>query len=353
MKQRFLHTLAASTVILANASFAETDPAYYNDYYCTTCHGTDGRGSEGVQAPRLAGMEPWYLKRQLENFRSGIRGTHPDDFQGSEMQPTAVSLTDASINELIDWITGWEYVPAPATMAGDVTAGKAHYAICATCHGAGGEGNPALGAPALAGQNDWYLATQLKNFKAGYRGRHQNDMYGAQMVPMADGLPNEQAITDVVAYINTLAGPRGSAGAIAETKPATAIERFNEGRNFYSVISIPPGAETLYLSGAGAKPKADGSWGTMEEQTIDIFDSYKATLEGMGWSLEDIVQVRVFAVADDNGELDFAGFNAGYQKFFGSDINAMKPVRSFVQVAGLVVDGWLAEVEIRATRIPE
>ena len=54
-----------------------------------------------------------------------------------------------------------------------------------------------------------------------------------------------------------------------------------------------------------------------------------------------------------SGELDFAGFNSGYQEFFGSDINAMKPVRSFVQIAGLVVPGWLLEIEIRAARMPD
>lgn len=119
------------------------------------------------------------------------------------------------------------------------------------------------------------------------------------------------------------------------------------------MISIPPGAETLYLSGAGAQPKADGSWGSMEEQAIDIFTTFQGTLEGMGWSLEDIVQVRAFATAGDDGMLDFAGFNTGYQQFFGSDINPMKPVRSFVQVADLVRDGWVVEVEVRAARMPE
>jgi enamine deaminase RidA (YjgF/YER057c/UK114 family) len=131
------------------------------------------------------------------------------------------------------------------------------------------------------------------------------------------------------------------------------IERFDEGRNFYGVISIPAGAETLYLSGAGARPKADGSWGTMEEQAVDIFTTFKGTLEGLGWSLEDVVQVRVFATAGEDGALDFAGFNAGYQQFFGSEINPMKPVRSFVQVADLVVDGWLVEVEVRTARMPQ
>src|SRR5690606_19696728 len=134
--------------------------------------------------------------------------------------------------------------------------------------------------------------------------------------------------------------------------PAPAIVRHQEGRNFYNAISIPPGAETLYLSGAGAQPRPDGSWGNMEEQTIDVFNTYKSTLEDLGWSLEDIVQVRVFAIAGEDGQLDFDGFNTGYQRFFGSDINPMKPVRSFVQVADLVRKGWLAEVEIRAARMP-
>jgi enamine deaminase RidA (YjgF/YER057c/UK114 family) len=51
--------------------------------------------------------------------------------------------------------------------------------------------------------------------------------------------------------------------------------------------------------------------------------------------------------------LDFAGFNAGYQQFFGSEKNTMKPVRSFVEIAGLVVSGWLIEIEIRAARMPD
>lgn len=134
---------------------------------------------------------------------------------------------------------------------------------------------------------------------------------------------------------------------------AQEIVRTGEGRNFYNNIFIPAGAETLYLSGSGASPMEDGSWGDMEQQTIDTFESFQETLESQGWSLEDIVQVRAFAVAGPDGELDFAGFNRGYQKFFGSEINELKPVRSFVQIAGLVVDGWLIEIEIRAARMPD
>lgn len=200
-----LFTLIPATIILSTATFAEDDKEYYNDRYCGTCHGADGRGNEGVQAPRLAGMETWYLKRQLQNFRSGIRGTHPEDFQGTEMQPMAVSLTDESIADLLEWIDGWEYVPTAITLSGDIETGRTLYASCVTCHGANGEGNQSLGAPALAGQNDWYLVTQLKNFKAGYRGTHQQDTYGAQMMSMASLLQDDTEITNVVSYINTLA----------------------------------------------------------------------------------------------------------------------------------------------------
>ena len=97
---------------------------------------------------------------------------------------------------------------------------------------------------------------------------------------------------------------------------------------------------------------ADGNWGSMEQQTIDTFRKFQATLEEAGWSMTDIVQVRAFAVAGEYGLLDFDGFNRGYRQFFGTEENPMKPVRSFVQVADLLVPGWLVEIEVRAARIP-
>ena len=185
-------------------SEAQEDDQYYNDRYCMTCHGADGMGSEGINAPRLAGMEEWYLKRQLENFRAGIRGTHEMDLQGREMRPMAMPLTDASISDLLQWVWGWEYKPTQVTLAGDADAGRSLYTACAACHGDAAQGNEALGAPALAGQNDWYLVTQIKNFKAGYRGSHADDKFGAQMAPMAGALADQTAIENVVSYINTL-----------------------------------------------------------------------------------------------------------------------------------------------------
>jgi hypothetical protein len=51
--------------------------------------------------------------------------------------------------------------------------------------------------------SDWYLARQLKNFRSGIRGAHEQDFYGAQMAAMARVLIDERAPDDIVAYINT------------------------------------------------------------------------------------------------------------------------------------------------------
>ena len=91
---------------------------------------------------------------------------------------------------------------------GDIAKGKILYQICAACHGANGEGTAALNAPANAGQDPWYMTRQLKNFKAGIRGAHPDDIFGAQMRPMAMVLTGDQDIADVVAYISSLDMPK-------------------------------------------------------------------------------------------------------------------------------------------------
>jgi len=140
--------------------------------------------------------------------------------------------------------------------------------------------------------------------------------------------------------------------ALAPLATAQEITRHGEGNLFFTAITIPPGAETLYLSGTGARQQEDGSWGDIRQQAVDTFSRFQDSLEELGWSMSDVVQVRVFAVADENGEVDFAAFNEGYLEFFGTEENPNKPVRSFLEIADLVVPGWLLEIEIRAARMP-
>jgi len=86
----------------------------------------------------------------------------------------------------------------------DPAAGQSLYAVCSACHGPGGEGNAALNAPRLAGQQGWYLSRQIRHFQRGLRGTSAEDTFGAQMAPMAATLANDAAVENVVAYITSL-----------------------------------------------------------------------------------------------------------------------------------------------------
>jgi len=82
-------------------------------------------------------------------------------------------------------------------------AGQVQYAACAACHGQNGEGNQALNAPKLAGQQAWYIERQLNHFKVGARGG-EGDTNGAQMIAFAGMLTTDEAVRNVAAYISSL-----------------------------------------------------------------------------------------------------------------------------------------------------
>ena len=74
---------------------------------------------------------------------------------------------------------------------------------CMTCHGAGGWGLDAMGAPRLAGIGYPYVVKELSDLASGKR---TPSGAGAVMVVFAGGL-TEQERRDVAGYVNTLDGP--------------------------------------------------------------------------------------------------------------------------------------------------
>jgi cytochrome c oxidase subunit 2 len=127
-------------------------------------------------------------------------------------------------------------------------AGKALYATCAACHGAGGEGNLAMNAPKLGGQGAWYLERQLRQFKLGARGTHDKDVFGKMMAPMAATLADDTAIADVVAYIGTLPDARVA---------ATIKGDVDTGRRRYATCAACHGAEGQGIAATQA-PRLQG-----------------------------------------------------------------------------------------------
>jgi 2-iminobutanoate/2-iminopropanoate deaminase len=127
-----------------------------------------------------------------------------------------------------------------------------------------------------------------------------------------------------------------------------------------SSVTIPPGAETLLLSGQLPSPidptKTEGveAYGDTKTQAISTFKKIKAALEKVGYSMSDVVKLTVFVVGDPKlgGKMDFAGFNAGYKEFFGTAENPNLVARSTVQVAALVSPVFLIEIEAIAAKAP-
>lgn len=196
--------IALMSALVFVPAVASANPLYTT---CVACHGAKGEGNKALNAPAIASQEAWYVARQLNNFKAGIRGAHPKDMYGMQMRPMAMTLpNEDAINKVSEHIAS---LPAPAKedmagFGGDAAKGKTLYVTCTACHGAKGEGNKALNAPKIATLPSWYLVRQLQNFKAGIRGADPKDTYGAQMRPMSMTLANDQAIKDVVAYIKSL-----------------------------------------------------------------------------------------------------------------------------------------------------
>ena len=175
---------------------------------CAACHGESAAGNEAVGAPAIGGMPQWYLEGQLNQFRTGNRGTHFDDIMGMRMRPMALTLMrEGDVEAVAAYITEMPTAnPAPSLTGGDAVDGKAIYTTtCIACHGPDGAGNQTMmGAAPLYRSSDWYLFRQIENFRDGIRGARPGDQGGVLMRPMARLLTDEQKIKDVIAYIMTL-----------------------------------------------------------------------------------------------------------------------------------------------------
>jgi cytochrome c553 len=174
---------------------------------CVACHGPRGEGVAATGAPPIAGLDAGYLERQLSAFASGARGAAAGDTFGATMRASATTMlaSDADRHAVAGYVST---LPVPAPAPGGATPndnGRNYFnAVCGACHGGKGQGNPALGAPRIAGQPAAYLARQLSAFTSGARGGANGDRYGAQMRAVVRMLPDAAATRDVLAYTASL-----------------------------------------------------------------------------------------------------------------------------------------------------
>jgi len=195
-----LLTLLGGTAT-AYAEDLEQGKALYGS--CAACHGIEGAGIAAMNAPALAGQDSAYLQRQLEHFKTGIRGDDPRDVLGKQMQEMAGTLTgDAAVENVVAYIASLPLPAASQSIEHDRRNGEVQYnASCGACHGPRGKGNATMNAPRLAGLDEEYLRRQYNNFAQGIRGSHPDDRYGRQMQMMATMLSSDKDVDDVVGYL--------------------------------------------------------------------------------------------------------------------------------------------------------
>jgi cytochrome c553 len=183
-------------------AYAAPAPAAYAS--CVACHGQRAEGNPALQSPAIAGQDAAYLKRQLLNFRSGVRGKHPKDTAGAQMRTIALGLAnDAAVDAVSAYVAALPRTAVAAPARGDLRKGTALYhGKCGACHGGHAEGNPALNAPGLAGLDAAYLKRQFAWFRDGVRGTDAGDRPGRQMALMAKTLTSEKELDDVIAFIH-------------------------------------------------------------------------------------------------------------------------------------------------------
>jgi len=181
--------LTVSLISTANALEGDAAAGKAKASTCGGCHGATGL-NPSPNFPNLAGQHAAYIKKQLADFKSGVRSD-------MMMAPMAANLSEQDMADLAAFFSSQKRAserkkvstkhngaPASATSTGsveiitstsakaiyvgDVKSGQQKSAMCASCHGADGNSLVSM-YPKLAGQSASYLAKQLADFKSGER----------------------------------------------------------------------------------------------------------------------------------------------------------------------------------------
>ena len=182
---------------------------------CAGCHGEFGEGSLDGEYPRLAGMNPRYLKRQIEHFKSRERLNLPmlpyatdRELPGEDIDiivhylasidlPTELPEIEEESFNALDRLQQSKQVVNIARYPGNPGAGAEFYALeCAACHGADAYGKADGDAPQLAGQHSVYLKRQIALFASAER--HHDDPRDAEIFKAF----GEKQIDDMLAWLS-------------------------------------------------------------------------------------------------------------------------------------------------------
>jgi cytochrome c553 len=153
----------------------------------------------------------------------------------------------------------------------DLERGQQLFEFCTQCHAADGGGDSTVLAPAIAGLPAWYVEMQLKNFKNGIRGLHQDDRGGLRMYPMSLWLREEADQKAVAAYVASMT-PVASARELVHPGDAA------KGQGYYAVCGACHGADATGNPQMGAPPLV----GMSDWYLYSSIQKYKTGIRGNG-----------------------------------------------------------------------
>ncbi|QAZ40795.1 cytochrome-c oxidase, cbb3-type subunit III [Methylibium sp. Pch-M] len=165
---------------------------------CAQCHGSDARGSKGfpnlTDADWLHGGSPEQIAQSIAQGRQGM------------MPPMAAAVGSADdVRNVANYVLSLSGSPHDSIAA---QIGRTKFTACAACHGPGGKGNPALGAPNLSdriwlhGWGEEAVVRMINEGKTNLMPAHAGRLSDAQIQVLAAyvwGLSNSGATTTAAA----------------------------------------------------------------------------------------------------------------------------------------------------------
>jgi len=191
-----LHGLLLSS----GSALAQAVPLAERLQLCSGCHSPDGN-SVIPENPSLSGLDPEYIVRQLQDFKSGSR-------KSVVMSGIIPMVDEKEFHALAEFFSKQKPNPVGKSDSKLAAQGKEIYdegivgsavPACSGCHNEDGSGTEKY--PRIAGQHAAYVIQQLLSFKAGERA---NDVKAVMRV-VAKRM-NEKEIRAVAEYIVALRG---------------------------------------------------------------------------------------------------------------------------------------------------
>jgi cytochrome c553 len=227
---------ASATAELAKAKPGDAKAGEAKATPCVACHGLDGNATDPTLYPRIAGQSERYIAHQLALFKSGER-------VNGVMQPFAAPLTAQDMRDIGAYyatkVSG-AGIADDTVIAQGPNAGKKFYEVgqalylggdssrgipsCMACHGPSGAGNPGPAYPRVGGQQSWYTARRLEEYRAGTTTERDPALFN-KMAAIAKRLTDEE-IQSLASYMQGLhtRQPKplvtGAAAAQTQNKPA-------------------------------------------------------------------------------------------------------------------------------------